>query len=199
MDTMSSIVKRAKLFHRSMIRFKEAEKFELIELIQVIGKLFNDQDSKIVVEDIIKNYNNNPQFRKSQKYFNAEIQYASMLSSLLNKYSVKDAIQAITMWTIVQRNMPIFQRNLCWVSNKKELHLKNSKDSRYITWIKEGKTYPILRRWFNNYYEDKSIINVQQIYALIDIIKIQNIGLEMSQKKFDAVLVMDTLKGKNNP
>ncbi|MEG6585428.1 hypothetical protein [Dendrosporobacter sp. 1207_IL3150] len=197
---MSSITKRAELFQKSARRVKDAENYDFIELIQVICKLYNDYDSKVVVEHIIKNYKDNAAFRENQTHIDIEKTYADMLGSLLNKYSVKDAIQAIDMWNIIQSNMSFFQSHVCWVNNKKVMYLKNTRSSSYITWVKEGKTFPILRRFFENYYGfNRSFYNEQQMYALIDILRNHDIGLEMSKRELDAKIVLEILKGKITP
>lgn len=197
---MSSIIKRAELFQRSARRVKGAENYDFIALIQVICKIYNDYDSKVVVEHIIKNYKDNPSFRENQTHLNIEKTYANILWSLLNKYSVKDAIQAIDMWNIIQSNRAFFQNHVCWVNNKKVMYLKNSRNLSYITWIKEGKTYPILRRFFERYYGfNRSFYNEHQMYALIDILRNHDIGQVMQKRKLDAVCVMEILKGKIKP
>jgi len=200
---MASINERTRLFQRSTGKVKYAEDYELLVLVGQIRRMYNNNDSKLIIETLDKCYQQNTMFRKDQKkkQLETERELMQLLTSLINTYDIEDAIEAIDMWNVMQKNISFFQSHMCWVNDKKGLYLRNSYDTNYVTWMKEGKKFPILRRWFSRdfKYVPKTAVTEQQINALVDIIKPLSIGREMTEDEINSTIVMDLLIGKVSP
>ena len=198
---MASINVREQLFQYSDGRVKEVKNYKLLDFIHQVGERYQVSDSQFIIKILTGFYRQNAELGigVEPSFLKTENELTQLLTSLLKKYSIEDAIKAIDMWNIMRENMSFFQIHMCWVTKKKNLYLRNSCDSRYVTWMKEGKTLPILRRWFNRYYIYRFLINERQINALMDIVRPLNIGKEMSQEEIESLIVMDKLISKDMP
>jgi hypothetical protein len=128
-------------------------------------------------------------------------EYLRVIEILHRNFHSEEIIDVFKMWRMVIANMDDFQTHLCWVHDTKRWYLKNSHDPSYIMWMKEGRSTPILRRWFerNFKYMPRIAATENGIKTLLAICKEFHVGKIMSQDDIDATVVMDLLVGKVYP
>ncbi|BBB92274.1 MAG TPA: hypothetical protein PKA28_17640 [Methylomusa anaerophila] len=138
---------------------------------------------------------------QQQRIEQEKAEYLRVIEILYPILQAEEIVKVFKMWRMVVANMDDFQTHLCWVYDSKRWYLKNSCDPGYITWMKEGKNAPILRRWFDRDFKYMLRITAteEEIKALLTICKEFHIGQTMSQEKMDSIIVMDLLTEKVYP
>lgn len=195
---MASIKVRAELFQKSAGRVKEPVGNWLYAVVVCLKGHNSVKKNKKIVEAYFQYKTETVTQIQRERMEREKTMFLQVMKYVFSFCKAQQRIAVLRLWLIALKNIGFFHTHLCWVHDKKKWYLRNSHNSGYVTWMKEGRTTPILRRWFNREHKfmARGEFNEEQIRALLEICKFLEVGSVMSQDDMDSKIVMDLLIGK---